>query len=617
MEKKTLFVTFYSYKGGVGRTLSLANTAFQLAKEGKRVVLVDFDLEAPGLHNYPFCRKLKIKRGLVEYITDYVEQKSIPDIKNYLYHPTENKYKNLTLLPAGACDAAYRRKLVKLDWDILYNEYYGFEFFESLKSDLVKACNNPDYVFIDSRTGLTDTGNICTLQLPDVAVLFFSLNNQNREGIERVYGAIKAYRHPEIPAKKTGVIPVASPVPYGEAALKNKRLSIFAKLFNERILILPYHPRLAFTEIFIFEGDMAEEDICDSMNSLVWEIKRLNPRDTEKYWDQVNEFMKNHQLDRVIDVLRKITEIDKDKAEAWSFLGVLLALTQKPEEALPHFDRAIALAPRNAGLYSNKGNALCVLERYKEALPLYHKAIELDPNNARLYYNKALALFHSDRYTEALPLYDKAIELEPEESSFYFNKAITLRNMERYEKAVPLYDKAIELDPKDASFYYNKGEALCDLKHYEEALPLYDKAIELDPNDTLFYIGKALPLSKLKRYEDVLALCDKAIEVEPKTGVFYSLKARTLCKLKRCEGALPLFDEAIALDPQFAQFRYDKACGLAQFGRKREAISSLRKAIRLDPKSKAMAKKDSDLKPLRSLSTFQKLVQGTTRKKRK
>ena len=44
-------VTFYSYKGGVGRTLALLNVAYELADSGQRVLVVDFDLEAPAIHS--------------------------------------------------------------------------------------------------------------------------------------------------------------------------------------------------------------------------------------------------------------------------------------------------------------------------------------------------------------------------------------------------------------------------------------------------------------------------------------------------------------------------------------------------------------------------------------
>src|SRR5262245_15866916 len=45
-------VTFYSYKGGVGRSMALANIAVLLARRGLKVLTVDWDLEAPGLERY-------------------------------------------------------------------------------------------------------------------------------------------------------------------------------------------------------------------------------------------------------------------------------------------------------------------------------------------------------------------------------------------------------------------------------------------------------------------------------------------------------------------------------------------------------------------------------------
>lgn len=68
----TRFVAFYSYKGGVGRTLALANCARVLAAGGKRVLLMDFDLEAPGLQHFEVFRPKKAKEdtalsGFSEY----------------------------------------------------------------------------------------------------------------------------------------------------------------------------------------------------------------------------------------------------------------------------------------------------------------------------------------------------------------------------------------------------------------------------------------------------------------------------------------------------------------------------------------------------------------------
>jgi len=68
-------ITFYSYKGGTGRTMALANTAWILAANGARVLAVDWDLEAPGLHRFyhPFLdpSTLAATPGVIDMITEY------------------------------------------------------------------------------------------------------------------------------------------------------------------------------------------------------------------------------------------------------------------------------------------------------------------------------------------------------------------------------------------------------------------------------------------------------------------------------------------------------------------------------------------------------------------
>src|SRR3712207_1583100 len=76
-------VTFYSYKGGTGRTLALASVAWILAANGKRVLAVDWDLESPGLHRYfhPFLtdKKLNNSRGVIDLIRDFAAAAVDPD----------------------------------------------------------------------------------------------------------------------------------------------------------------------------------------------------------------------------------------------------------------------------------------------------------------------------------------------------------------------------------------------------------------------------------------------------------------------------------------------------------------------------------------------------------
>ena len=47
-----MIYTVYSFKGGVGRSMALANLAECFREKGLRTVMIDWDLEAPGLESY-------------------------------------------------------------------------------------------------------------------------------------------------------------------------------------------------------------------------------------------------------------------------------------------------------------------------------------------------------------------------------------------------------------------------------------------------------------------------------------------------------------------------------------------------------------------------------------
>ncbi len=82
--------TFYSFKGGVGRTLALMNVAVELAKDGNNVAIVDFDLEAPGLQTFDIFPNTKLpKVGLLEFIDQYIKSVSagepvVPELDEFL-----------------------------------------------------------------------------------------------------------------------------------------------------------------------------------------------------------------------------------------------------------------------------------------------------------------------------------------------------------------------------------------------------------------------------------------------------------------------------------------------------------------------------------------------------
>ena len=52
MSNREQVITFYSFKGGTGRSMALANTAVLLTQWGYKTLTVDWDFDAPGLENF-------------------------------------------------------------------------------------------------------------------------------------------------------------------------------------------------------------------------------------------------------------------------------------------------------------------------------------------------------------------------------------------------------------------------------------------------------------------------------------------------------------------------------------------------------------------------------------
>lgn len=187
--------TFYSYKGGVGRTMALVNVGADLARSGKRVLLVDFDLEAPSLPNYGSFNACARKQGLVDYVASYRKNGIAPDVSDFMYR-CEHNDTPIWVMPAGdAATTSYSQKLASIDWNILYKNEKGYLFFEDMKQQWEYFEGRGfDYVLIDSRTGHTDVGGICTRQLPDLVVAMFLPTMQNISGLKPIVNEIRCDR---------------------------------------------------------------------------------------------------------------------------------------------------------------------------------------------------------------------------------------------------------------------------------------------------------------------------------------------------------------------------------------------------------------------------------------
>ena len=183
--------SFYSFKGGVGRSMALANVAVLLARTGSPVLVVDWDLEAPGLKEY-FNRfdsridsEVAAKPGIVDILTG-LRDGTRPDWRKAVINVSlraKTGTVKFDLISAGRTGADYSSRLQNINWQELYEKSQLGEFLEHLRREWKR-----DYAFVllDSRTGVTDIGDVCTVLLPDALVVFFVTNEQNLDGVQYV-----------------------------------------------------------------------------------------------------------------------------------------------------------------------------------------------------------------------------------------------------------------------------------------------------------------------------------------------------------------------------------------------------------------------------------------------
>lgn len=272
-----MVVTFYSFKGGVGRSMALVNVAEILADAGYHVVVCDFDLEAPGLERYLFdtaeeSSSYRRYRGVIDLLEEYRltltegRETKLPEPFDLTHRVDDNRRNSgsLRLLTAGSREGegepSYARKVQGFNWTDFYDRWAGGAYIEFFRRNVEERA---DITLLDSRTGVTEHGGVCTHHLADLDVLLTAANDLNVVGT--AWMAERLSRESVIQlrdGRKLFVLPVASRI---EQSSQKNELSTFRAnflaTFSEYVPTvagdpaavlaaceIPYIPYYAFTE---------------------------------------------------------------------------------------------------------------------------------------------------------------------------------------------------------------------------------------------------------------------------------------------------------------------------------------------------------------------------------
>lgn len=189
-------VTFYSFKGGMGRTTSMAAVMLCLASQGKNVLAIDTDIEAPGLASL-FLQDTAIRKGTIDYLLEKAIGEQ-PAMSDYICPVTDATLMDgfagqIYMIPAGKQDDHYLEKLSRIDCQEIKDGKLksGLESLLNCAVDELKAGSiTIDYILLDARAGFHDLGGIVTTQIPHGVVLFGKDSKQSWNGLKQVVKAI-------------------------------------------------------------------------------------------------------------------------------------------------------------------------------------------------------------------------------------------------------------------------------------------------------------------------------------------------------------------------------------------------------------------------------------------
>lgn len=344
---KPFWTTFYSYKGGVGRSMALSNIAALLVQKGRRVVLIDFDLEAPGLDSFQEFGQSKGKPGVVEYVSEFQKNNIAPDINRFVHEcslpgPLPGR---LWVMPSGKKDSTYNRLRSELNWSDLYESGLGEPFIENWKAAIGSEFQ-PDYVLVDSRTGLTDVGGICTLHLPDLVVMLFGLNDQNIHGISAVGKAILEADHNRIPQIHYVASPVPN-IPVDKSGPLKDRFDKAAEIIGTRIdSSISYNPVVALhEELYVLRDPAAKRQLTRDYKDLLGKIVEFNRNGLDFLADQVSDIVKSGETGRAEKLYSVLEREFQGRADALFLMSRLrLACGNRPD-SISLAEQALRMEP--------------------------------------------------------------------------------------------------------------------------------------------------------------------------------------------------------------------------------------------------------------------------------
>jgi len=174
-------IVFFSIKGGVGRSTALAVAAWSLAQAGKRVMVLDLDLESPGLSSSLLPDERRPDYGITDWLVEDLVDNGAAVFESMMATSDLSHDGEIYVIPAhGRQPGDYVGKLGRA-WMPKACADGSRETWSTRLNRLLDALENrwhPDVILIDSRAGIDEVASACITDLGASSVLLFAIDGE-------------------------------------------------------------------------------------------------------------------------------------------------------------------------------------------------------------------------------------------------------------------------------------------------------------------------------------------------------------------------------------------------------------------------------------------------------
>lgn len=234
-------LVFFGLKGGVGRSTALCMVAWGLARMGKRVLLIDFDLESPGLSGLVLPSDRVAQFGIVDWLVEDAVGQGDEVLDNMVSESPLGETTNGAVRVAAAMgqrEQDYLAKLARAYADVPGGrgpQRMGERMLRLLEQ--LEEREKPEVVLIDSRAGLHDLAAVSITSLADTALLFATDGAQTWKGYEQLFAHWR--QRPDVATRvreRLAIVRALAPKSNREASIKRfkrQAYELFADLYDE------------------------------------------------------------------------------------------------------------------------------------------------------------------------------------------------------------------------------------------------------------------------------------------------------------------------------------------------------------------------------------------------